>query len=99
MIGTNAWSLKAWEEGRRPLARPMFYPGILAFLKYNPLPAPRTLGATIRQERLARGWSIERLARVAGVDPATLTHIEADTQRTARKLGVRIRGCLGLQKD
>jgi hypothetical protein len=94
VIGTNAWSLKVWEENRRSIVRPMFYPTIIEFLGYNPLPAATTLGTTIRQERLARGWSIERLAVESGVDPATVRRIEQDRPRLGKRSVGAVRRCL-----
>jgi hypothetical protein len=84
-IGTNAWSLRDWEEHRRSVVRPMFYPGIIAFLGYNPLPAPNTRGEAVRRGRLAKGWAIERLAIEAGVDPATIRRLELDRPRLGRR--------------
>jgi DNA-binding XRE family transcriptional regulator len=85
VIGTNEQSLKHWEDASKAYVRPMFYPGIIDFLGYNPLRTPTTLSEAIRGERLARGWSLERLAKMAGVDPATIRRIEAKRARLGRK--------------
>jgi DNA-binding XRE family transcriptional regulator len=95
VIGTNAWSLRDWEENRRSIVRPMFYPGIIDFLGYNPLATPTTVSEAIRGERLVRGWSLERLAKVARVDPATVRRIEAGRPRLVRRSLKAV--CIALQ--
>lgn len=83
LLKVNKGSLENWEKGRRnPEGR--FYPTLIAFVGYNPLPVPRTRGEAVRRERLARGLSQDRLVRLAGVDPATVSRPEADTLRMAR---------------
>lgn len=84
-LGTNAWSLKAWEEVPKASIRERFVPTIVRFLGYSPLPAPVSFGELVRQERLLRGWSRPRLAREAGVDVATIRRIEFDFPRLANK--------------
>ena len=76
ILRTSDDSLKGWEEGRHLAMRPTQYPRIIDFLGYNPLPEPMTLGEAIRRQRLMRGWSIEKLASEAGVDPATVRRME-----------------------
>jgi DNA-binding XRE family transcriptional regulator len=95
-VGTNEQSLKHWEDGSKTYVRPMFYPGIIAFLGYNPRPAAKTLGESIRRERLARGWSLAKLAHEANVDPATIRRMEADTPRLGRRSVRWVSQVLGL---
>ena len=85
VIGTNEQSLKHWEECSKTYIRPMFYPGIIAFLGYDPRPAAKTLGESIRRERLARGWSLARLAEEAQVDLATIRRMEANWLHLANR--------------
>jgi hypothetical protein len=85
ILGTNSDSLKHWEEQAKTYIRPMFYRAIIDFLGYNPLPEPTTPGAAVRRERLARGWSVRRLAAETGVDAATISRIESDRPRLARR--------------
>lgn len=96
VLRTNAQSLKHWEEGSKSYVRPMFISAIVAFLGYNPLPGPKTRGELVRRERLAKGWSLERLAQEAGVDPATVRRIEADRRGLARRSLNAVRRCLRL---
>jgi transcriptional regulator with XRE-family HTH domain len=70
-IGCSKASLLNWERGRaEPEVR--FLPGVLRFLRYDPRPAPRTLGERIRATREAEGLSEEALARRLGLDPGTV---------------------------
>jgi DNA-binding XRE family transcriptional regulator len=85
VIGTNEQSLKHWEDGSKTYIRPMFYPGIIAFLRYDPRPVAKTRGESIRRERLAKGWSLAKLAEEANVDPATIRRMEANTRRLGRR--------------
>jgi len=78
-------SLKNWEEGRTE-TEVRFYPRIIQWLGYNPLPEGGTRGERIRNERLRRGWSRKQLARVTAVDEATIGRMESDTPRLARRL-------------
>jgi DNA-binding transcriptional regulator YiaG len=81
ILRTSDDSLKGWEEGRHLAVLPSHFPRIIAFLTYNPLPEPTRPGEAIRRQRLTRGWSIEKLAREAGVDPATVRRMEEDRPR------------------
>lgn len=94
-LGTNAWSLRNWETNRRKVEA-RFYPAIIAFLKYNPLPKPATLGDAVRRERVSRGLSRKSLALQAGVDEATVKRLELDVLRMSRNSTERVLRLLGL---
>ena len=89
LIGTGAWNLRNWETGRHVIHN-SFYPRVIQFLGYNPLPQAETRGQAVRRERLSRGWSRRRLGRAAGVDEATVRRIEADAAGLARKPLLRV---------
>jgi len=79
-IGCSKASLTNWEKGHaEPELR--FLPAILAFLGYDPRPAPATFGARIRAAREAAGFSERELARRLGLDPGTLAAWERDEIR------------------
>src|SRR4030095_10373433 len=64
-----------WEKDRtKPEAR--FYPRIFAYLGYNPLPLPTTLGAQLKRKRLELGLPIRTAARLIGADEGTLARWE-----------------------
>jgi transcriptional regulator with XRE-family HTH domain len=56
---------------------------------------PRTLGANIRRERLARGLTQERLAELAELNPRTVQKIEAGSINILVTTLHRIRIALG----
>src|ERR1043165_4128731 len=70
VIGADEASLKNWEDGRTRI-EVRYYPSIIRFLGYNPLPVPKTRGEAVRRERLTRGIARKKLAELAGVDAAT----------------------------
>jgi transcriptional regulator with XRE-family HTH domain len=70
-IGCSQASLLNWEtEKSEPEVR--FLPAILAFLGYDPRPAPGGFGERLRHTREARGFSQGALAREAGEDETAL---------------------------
>ena len=95
-LKVNEGSLENWEKGRtEPEVR--LYPTLIEFLGYNPLPAPRTAGEAVRRERVSRGLSLARLAELAGVDPATVARLEADTPRMGRRPIAALLRTLGIE--
>lgn len=94
-LGVDPDSVRNWEAGRT-FIEVRYYPELIAFLGYNPLPQPRTPGEAIRRERMSRGMSRNGLADLAGVDEATVRRLEADTPRTALRPKQRILHALGL---
>lgn len=94
-IGVTTSTVVNWETGlTEPEVR--CYPGILAFLGYDPFPGPKTPGEAIRKERTARGWSMAELAKRAGVDEGTVAHLEEDNPRVLVTLAKRALDLLGL---
>ena len=77
-------SIENWEKTRTiPAVR--FFPTLIKFLGYNPLPEPGTRGEAIARERICRGLSRKALAKLAGVDEATVRRLEANRPRTANR--------------
>jgi DNA-binding XRE family transcriptional regulator len=69
-LGVNTWTYLLWEKDRsKPL--PRYFPGIFAFLGYDPFPQPQTLGQRLERKRLRMGLSYEEAARLVGVDERT----------------------------
>jgi len=83
-LGVDAESLRNWEAGRTsPGLR--FYPTLIKFLTYNPLPEARTRGEFLERERISRGWSRKHAAKRLGMDEATVRRIEDDVPRLRRR--------------
>ncbi len=51
---------------------PRYYPKIIDWLGYNPLPEPQTEGAQFRHERLKLGLTSSQMAERLGIDQSTL---------------------------
>jgi DNA-binding transcriptional regulator YiaG len=76
-LGINTWTLANWEKGyTNPALR--FWPGIIEFLGYDPMPEPKPsdLAQRIQWTRRRRGLSLRELAKQLGVDPDTLRRWE-----------------------
>ncbi len=88
-LGVHPGCLENWEYGRKKPAE-RFYPAIIRFLGFNPLPEAASQGDSIRRERISRGWSRARLASIASVDQATVARLERNVPRTARRQTNRV---------
>jgi transcriptional regulator with XRE-family HTH domain len=93
-VGTS--SVINWELGRRPVDVAA-YPKLIEFLGYNPLPEALTPGQAVARHRISRGLSRKSLARLAGVDEATVGRLESDTPRMAKRPVSIVRKYLGLE--
>jgi transcriptional regulator with XRE-family HTH domain len=72
------------------LTTPRLYlmPRICHFLGHNPLQGnPTTLGEKIKQYRIQKGLSLRKLAKILGVDPATLARWERGEPLLSAKVG------------
>ena len=83
-IGCNVCSLANWEKKRTEVALP-YRAAVVRFVGLDPTPAPSTVGQAVAAARIARGWSRKQLASRAGTDPATVTRVEQDTPRLAKR--------------
>lgn len=86
-LGINRRTYENWEAGKHePEVR--YWPGVVAFLEYDPAP-PLSLGVDIgerlRAARRVRGLSQEALARLLGIDESTVQQWEAGKQRVRRE--------------
>jgi transcriptional regulator with XRE-family HTH domain len=69
-LNVEKFTILNWEKDRtEPPVTSM--PAILAFLGYDPFPAPTTLAGQLKARRRALGWSIKVAARHLGVDERT----------------------------
>ena len=70
-LGVTGTGFRYWELDRqRPEAK--YWPGIVDFLAYNPLPLPETMGERIEHHRLLIGWTYKETAKFVGVDKHTV---------------------------
>lgn len=88
-IGTKTSTIANWERGRsKPRLRA--WPGVLAFLGYDPRPAAQTIGDKFRLHREGLGLSKQELAEQLGLDPGTVRAWEQwpDSQQNYRSIPV-----------
>ena len=97
-MGLDPESLKNWERNQTRIAV-RFYPALIAFLGYNPLPEPRTRGEAVRRRRMTLGLSAERLALMAKVYPTTVCRLESDRPRMAKRPTSTVLRVLGMSED
>lgn len=99
-IGCSTDTLLLWEKGRsEPEIR--FWPGVIQFLGYDPLPPGKTVAERLRAVRRIKGWSQKRLAKVVGVDQGigdcfSVGRDGGSGHCLSRLLGRRFVGCGGL---
>lgn len=79
-FGVNENSYNLWEQDKAvPLVG--YYPGIFAFLGYDPFPLPATLAEQIGSKRRSLGLTQEEAAGLLGVDEGTFARWENGTFR------------------
>jgi transcriptional regulator with XRE-family HTH domain len=78
-LGVSAETVLGWEiRSREPAIR--HWPAILAFLGYDPLPAPGSTAERLKSVRRRQGWSQRELAKTLGVDPTAVRDWEGGQQ-------------------
>lgn len=96
-MGINEHSIVSWEAGKQPHVR--MYPGILAFLGFEPRLEPDTSPERLLAERRRRGLSIKRAAKLVGVDEGTWGRWEQGRQASCPDHHALIAAFLGHQND
>jgi len=71
-----------WENNATTPVFP-YWPAIIGFLGYNPLPKPQTPAEQLVQTRKIRGLSQKEMAKRLGVDPSTLARRERGERKPA----------------
>jgi transcriptional regulator with XRE-family HTH domain len=95
ILGVDSFTLANWEKGAtHPAVR--CYPAIMDFLGYCPFQQTLTFGDRLRLHRTHRGLSHRDLARLAGVDPASISRWETGDRRPWKHLLDRLRVALGM---
>jgi transcriptional regulator with XRE-family HTH domain len=69
-----------WEKDKTRPVPSQFQP-VVAFLSYDPTPAPTTLGERLKAKRRSLGATFAQVARYLGWDPGTLTRYLNGTWR------------------
>jgi transcriptional regulator with XRE-family HTH domain len=74
-LGVTECSVWNWENNATAPVFP-YWPAIVGFLGYNPLPEPQTPAEQLVQDRKIQGLSQKEMAKRLGVDPSTLARRE-----------------------
>jgi DNA-binding transcriptional regulator YiaG len=82
-MGVCTESVSAWEAGKVPSDR--LWPKVLAFLGYDPSPAPQTAAERLTAARRAQGLSMRALARSIGCDEGTVEKWERGVRMPGRR--------------
>jgi transcriptional regulator with XRE-family HTH domain len=96
-LGVTTDTYLLWERDRtKPEAR--YYPRIFAFLGYNPLPPPTTLGDQLKHKRLELGLTLRAAARLIGANEGTLARWETGEWKP-RMSRMKVDAFLAMQPD
>jgi len=94
-LGIGPWTYARWESGAMTI-EVHYYPRIIAFLGYNPLPEPASLAEAVRRERKSQGLARSALARRLGIRyEGTIQRIEEGCVVSSNYLS-RVCAALGL---
>jgi transcriptional regulator with XRE-family HTH domain len=75
ILGVGHFTYMTWEKDQKvPFAR--YYPAIVSFIGYDPLPEPTTDGERRKRERLLFGLTSQEMADRLGIDQGTLLRRE-----------------------
>jgi transcriptional regulator with XRE-family HTH domain len=87
ILGVTECTITNWEKNRsNPTLRLM--PKIIEFLGYDRISVvPKTLGEKLFQYRKSHGLNQKHLAKMIGIDPATLSRVERG--RTDSSAGIK----------
>jgi transcriptional regulator with XRE-family HTH domain len=88
-LGIGTHTLTTWEKDNS-LPEIRYWPGIIAFLGYDPHPRPTTLGERLKAKYRAMGLPRKEAARRLGLDEGTLQRYEEGTWRPTTPRSRRI---------
>jgi transcriptional regulator with XRE-family HTH domain len=87
-LGVTECSVWNWENNATAPVFP-YWPGIIEFLGYNPLPKPQTPAEQLVLARKIQGLSQKEMARSLGIDPSTLARWERGEREPKGHLLIR----------
>ncbi len=91
ILGIGHFTYMTWEKDQAT-PFPRYYPVIIDWLGYNPLPCPETEGDELRQARLKRGMTAQEAADDCGIDESTWLSFERATRETLPEVRKRLVG-------
>ena len=77
MLGVGHFTYMTWEKDQKfPFAR--YFPAIVSFVGYDPLPEPQTDGERMKRARWLLGLTSREMAGRLGMDEGAMTRMERD---------------------
>ncbi len=70
ILGVGHFTYMSWEKDQKS-PFPRYYPKIIDWLGYNPLPQAQSEGAKLKHERLTLGLTSSQMAKQLGIDQGT----------------------------
>lgn len=70
ILGIGHFTYMSWEKDQKS-PFPRYYPKIIDWLGYNPLPQAQSEGAKLKHERFTLGLTSSQMAKQLGVDQGT----------------------------
>jgi transcriptional regulator with XRE-family HTH domain len=71
ILGIGHFTYMTWEKDQKT-PFPRYYPHIIDWLGYDPLPIPKTEGQRLRHQRLCLGLTSNQMSERMGIDQGTL---------------------------
>ena len=96
-MGVSAETIANWENGKTEPIATQFQP-VVAFLGYDPMPAPTTLAERLEAKRRLLGVTFAQVARHLGWDPGTLARYLSGTWRMPTARGALLEAFLLTEK-
>lgn len=94
LLGTSESTINNWERHRSsPETR--FYPGIISFLGYNPLPDSTTFAERLVYSRMTLGLSQREAAELIGTDQSCVAGWELGMTKPTAASAARVAKALG----
>ena len=79
ILGVGQFTYMTWEKDQKfPTVR--YFPAIVSFVGYDPLPQPRTDGERMRRRRWLLGLTSLEMAERLGMDEGTMLRRERDME-------------------
>ena len=83
-LGIGPWTYTRWESGEMTI-EVRYYPRIISFLGYHPLPRPTSFEEAVWRERTSRGLGRLALAKLVGVAETTVERAEKDSSLMVKR--------------
>jgi len=94
-LGVGPWTYTRWESGTMDI-QVRYFPAIIGFLRYNPLPEPASFGEVVSRERKGKGLRRIALAQRIGVTEGAIQRLEEDRRGVTPRIKQSVARALDL---